>query len=99
MQRDPELLAVLRELVDLSGGHLVEDREVARRRGDGVVRRRYGSLRVRDLQPALPQPRERLRARDLVDEVQVDRQDARRVLALRDEMLVPDLLDKGSGRA
>jgi hypothetical protein len=45
---------------------------------DRVIRGRHGLARVADLEPALAQPGERLRAGDLVDQVQVDRQDARR---------------------
>ena len=40
VERDPELVAVRRQLVDLGRGHLVEDRQVARMGRDRVVGRR-----------------------------------------------------------
>ena len=77
VERDAELGAVRLELADLGGGHLVEDRQVARRRRDGVVGGRDRLPRPADAQPARPKAGERLWAGDLVDEVQVDREDRR----------------------
>ena len=77
VERDAELAAVVLELADLRGGHLVEDRQVARRRRNGVVGGRDGPLGVPDAEAAPAQAGERLRARDLVDEVKVDREHAR----------------------
>ena len=74
----------------------VEDRQVARGRGHRVVRRRDRLARAPHLQAALPQPGERLRAGDLVDEVQVDREDGGRARLFDDDVVVPDLLDEGA---
>ena len=82
------------ELADLRGGHLVEDRQVARRRRDGVVGRRDRPLGVADPEAAAAEAGERLRAGDLVDEVEVDREHARRAALVRDDVVVPDLVDE-----
>ena len=50
----------------------------------------------RTRQAALPQAGERLGAGDLVDEVQVDREDGGRARLLDDDVVVPDLLDEGA---
>ena len=55
----------------------VEDRQVARGRRDRVVGGGHGLARPADAEAALAEPGERLRARDLVDEVQVDGEDGR----------------------
>ena len=56
MERDAELVAVRRQLLDLGGGHLVEDRQVARVGRDRVVGRRDRLARVADGQAALARP-------------------------------------------
>ena len=48
VQRDAELGAVGLELVDLGGGHRVEDRQAAGGRRDGVVRGRDRLARTAD---------------------------------------------------
>ena len=93
VQRDAELGAVRLELADLGRGHLVEDRQAAVRRRDRVVGRRDGPLRVADLQAAGAEPGERLWARDLVDEMEVDGEDGRGARVLGDDVLGPDLVD------
>ena len=82
---------------DLGGGHLVEDRQVARRRRDRVVGRRDGLARMAHAEAARAQTGEGLRAGDLVDEVQVDREDRRGAGVLGDDVVVPDLGDDGAG--
>ena len=72
----------------------IEDRQVPRRRRHRVVGRRDGPLRVADRQASSAQAGERLRAGDLVDEVQVDGEHARSVLRLGDDVVVPDLVDE-----
>ena len=52
-----------------------------------------------DLQAAPPEALERLRAGDLVDEVEVDAQDGRGARLLVDHVVVPDLLDERAGAA
>ena len=47
--------------------------------------------------PALAEAREGLRARDLVDEVEVDREDRGLTGVFGDDVVVPDLLDEGPG--
>ena len=47
-------------------------------------------------EPAGAQAGEGLRAGDLVDEVEVDREDGGRALVLGDDVVVPDLLDEGA---
>ena len=96
VERDPELRAVLVELADLVGGHRVEDRQAARVGRGGVVGRGDRQLGPAHREAALAKPGERLRARDLVDQVQVDGEDGRRVGLLDDDVVVPDLLDEGS---
>ena len=72
----------------------VGDRQ-ARGVGRGrVVRGRDGLVRPPDRQPARAEAGEGLGARDLVDEVEVDREDGRRAGLLGDDVVVPDLLDE-----
>ena len=96
VERDAEVAAVGLELRDLLRGLHVHDREAARRRGRPVVGGRDGLVRPPDADAAGAEARERLRARDLVDEVEVDREDGGRPLVLRDDVVVPDLLDECS---
>ena len=56
VERDPELGAVVLELADLGGGHLVEDRQVARGGRDRVVGGRDGLARPPDRRPRLRSP-------------------------------------------
>ena len=96
VERDAEVAAVRLELGDLGRRLHVDDRQAARRRRGAVVGGRDGLVGAPDREAAGPEARERLRAGDLVDEVQVDREDGRRALVLRDDMVVPDLLDECS---
>src|SRR3712207_5944601 len=63
----------------------------------GVVRGGDRLARPANGQPAGPETAERLRARDLVDEVEVDGKDRGRTLLLEDDMVVPDLGEQGPG--
>ena len=47
-----------------------------------------------NLEPAAAEARERLGARDLVDEVEVDREDGGSAGILGDDVVVPDLVDE-----
>ena len=78
VERDAELAAVLLDLGQLLAGQLVDDRDRRIGRGDRMVGRGDGLAGLADLEAALAQAGERLRARDLVDEVKVDREDCRR---------------------
>ena len=74
VERDPELLAVALERLHLHAGELVLDARRDRRAvgRDVVVGRGERAVGAADLAAGEAQPVERLRARDLVDEVQVD---------------------------
>jgi len=61
-----------------------------------VVRRRDRLVRAADGDPALANAGEGLGAGDLVDEVEVDREERGGALVLRDDVVVPDLLDERS---
>ena len=89
--RDAELLDVARERVELLARDVVLDRarEVPRRHV--VVGRRDRAIGPPHRAPGEPQTLERLRARDLVDEVQVD---VEQVAA--EGVVVPDLLVGGA---
>ena len=101
VKRDAELAAVVLQRPDLVRCHRVEDRQTA-----GVGRRRVVRGRDRpfgppDLEAAFAEAGERLGAGDLVDEVEVDRENRGRIGLLGDDMVVPDLLDeraRGIGR-
>jgi hypothetical protein len=96
VERDAELGAVRLELAHLGGGHLVEDRQVARRRRDGVVSRRDRLARMTHAEAAGAETGEGLRAGHLVDEVQVHREDRGGAGVLGDDVVVPDLGDDGA---
>ena len=93
VQRDPEFGAVGLELVDLGERHLVDERQAAIRRRDGVVGGRHGLSRTPDTDAARAETREGLRARHLVDQVEVDREHRRGARILAHDMVGPDLLD------
>ena len=91
VDRDAELLAVGLERLDLHAAELVLD-ERDRRRAVGrhvVVGGGQRAVGAADRAAGEPQPVEGLRARDLVDEVQVDPQQAR-----RDLVGGPDLVEQ-----
>ena len=81
------------ELLDLRRRHGVEHRQAAVVGRDRVVRGRHRLARPAYAQAAIAEPREGLRAGHLMDEVQVDREDGRGTGILRDDVVVPDLLD------
>ncbi len=64
--------------------------------GDVVVHHQQGLLRRMELAPGEPQPLEGLRARDLVDEVAVDIDQAGAVRLLIDQMVGPDFVVEGA---
>ena len=100
VEGNAELGAVLLEAAHLGGGHQVEDRQAPIRGGDRVVDRGQGLVRTPHPQAAGPQPVEGLRARHLVDEVQVHVQHVGDLVrAAHDDVLVPDLVHDGAGSA
>ena len=101
VERDPELGAVGLELVDLGERHLVDERQAAIGRRDGMVRGGHGLARPADADPARAQTGEGLRAGDLMDQVQVHGEDGRGARVLGDDVVGPDLVDdrsRGGGR-
>jgi hypothetical protein len=99
-QLDTEVLAVLLHLPHLlRGRRLADDLEVSQRRdghrGRRVIERREAAVRASYRQAFRTQQVERLRRRDLVQQVQVDVEDGRRVVRLRyDDVRGPDLLEQ-----
>src|SRR5205085_2219622 len=75
VERDAELGAVRLELVDLGQRHRIEEWQAAIRRRDRMIGRGHGLARTPDADAPSAQTRERLRAGDLVDEVEIDRED------------------------
>ena len=96
VERDAELGAVGLELVDLGERHRVDERQAAVGRRDRMVGRGDGLAGPADADAARAQPGEGLRAGDLVDEVEVHREDRGRTRILGDDVVGPDLLDDGS---
>ena len=94
VERDAELGAVALERLDLDAAELVLD-ELGDRRAVGgavVVGGRDRAIGPADRAAGQAQAVEGLRARDLVDEVQVDEQQAR-----RDLVGLPELVEQGLG--
>ena len=92
VQPDPELRAVLAERVHLRLGDRVRDRQLDVDRRDVVVLRRDGEVRPAHGATGQSQSVERLGARHLVDEVEVDVQEVRfGAGAVPDDVLVPNL--------
>ncbi len=97
MERDAELAAVLLQPADLPRRDLVDDRQAAVGGRDRMVDSRHGLAGTAHAQPAVAEPIERLRARDLVNEVKVHAQDVGRTIgAPHHDVVVPDLLDDRS---
>ena len=96
VEGDPELATVRVQLLHLGGRLLVEEWETAGGRGHGMISGGDGPFGMPNGQPALAQPGECLRARDFVDEVEVNREDGRRAGIIGDDVVIPDLLDERS---
>ena len=94
---DPELVAVLRQLVDLHARKRVGNAVRTRRRGHVMVRRRQHRLAAPRLAPGHPQSFKGLRAGHLVDQLAIDVQQRRAIRRLIDDMPVPKLFDQGPG--
>ena len=92
VQPDAELLGVPAQRLDLGAGDGVLDRLVPVDGRDVVVLGRDGQVGAADGPAAEPQPLERLRAGDLVDEVQVDVEEVGFTGHRPYDVLVPDLL-------
>ncbi len=99
VQADAELLRVPAQGVDLGAARQVGDGLVDGERRGVVVLGRDGQVRSAHRAAGHPQPVEGLRAGDLVHEVKVDVDEVgRAVLALHDEVVIPDLLGEGLAR-
>ncbi len=72
MQPHPELRAVVAQRLDLRAAGQVSDRLVDVQRGSVVVLRGDGQVRAAQLAAGKAQAFERLRGRDLMDQVEVD---------------------------
>ena len=92
-QRNPELLAVADQGVDLELRVLAHP--FAAVGGDVVVDHRDGRVGAPHPAPRLPQPLVGLRGRHLVGEVTVDVEQAGAVFLGRDDVAVPDFLEQG----
>jgi hypothetical protein len=89
---DAELLAVAPQRLELDARELVLDAALEPDRGDVVVGGGEGAVGAADGAAGDPQAVERLRAGDLVDEVEIDEQEV-----VADHVVVPDLLERGLG--
>ncbi len=97
-QLDAELARVVLELFDLLRRRVDRDGDSAEHllgaRGRGMVHGREREIRTAQLQTALAQLGIRLRRGHFMREVQVDEQDGRSLVGLRDDdVLVPDLFE------
>ena len=93
VERHAELGAVLAQGLDLGAGHRVRDRREDVQRGDVVVLGRDGEVRPADGAAGEAEPVERLRAGDLVHEVEIDVEQVRLLpLTLANQVLIPHLL-------
>ena len=97
VQRDPELRGVLAQHLDLAGRDRIGDRLVDVRRRHVVVLGGDGELGSADVPSGQAQPVERLRAGDLVDEVEVDVEQVRLAGRRAHDVAVPDLLRQRLG--
>ena len=96
---DAELLAVRVEDSQLGGADRISDWLVDVSRGDVVVSRGDRQLWVTDLAALEAKPIEGLRGCDLVDEVEVDEEKVGLLDPSVDDVVIPDLLCQGAGRA
>ena len=96
-QPDPVLAAVPLERRQHVFRHHVEERPPLIERGDDVIDGADGALRHRDAEPAGAQHVERLRRRDLVDQVEADEELVLTVRKRADGMRVPDLFEQCCG--
>lgn len=96
---DAEVGAVLAEGFDLAVGDGIEDVEAILDAGGGdvVVDRCEGAVWAAELAVRHSQAVEGLGAGDLVDEVEIDVEDAGLVGGGYDEVLLPDFFEEGAG--
>ena len=87
---DSELAAVVLERIDLSLHDAVEDGQATARRRNRVIDRRHREVRAANPQTPATQTVERLRRRQLVQEMQIDVHEGRSAVALLDQVVVPD---------
>ena len=92
---DAVLGAVALEVLDHLLGERVAERPLLRIGRNDVVDGREGALRERHPELRLADRRERLRARDLVDQVQSDEELGLAARQLADRVGVPDLVEEG----
>ena len=98
IEPDTELGAVGAQDVHLLGRDRILDRLVEIGGGDVVVHRGHGEIGTADGAPGETEPVERLRRRDLVDEVQVDIEEVGFAITSADDVALPDLFREGVRR-
>src|SRR6185312_14846104 len=91
-QFDPEIAAVLFQLIDLRGCNLVDDGKRTVVGGDAVVGGGNRQVRPPHFQAALPQSGEGLRRCYFMDEMEVDINQRGCVRTLRHNVVIPNLL-------
>ena len=92
VEADAELGAVLRQDVHLLRRDRIGDRLVDVGGGDVVVHRGHGEVGAAHGAPGEAEAVERLRRRDLVDEVEVDVEEVGLAVGAVDDVALPDLL-------
>ena len=97
VKTNAEVGAILFHLIELGFADGVENRQVVRRGGRGVIHGRDGQVRPADFQAAVAQRLEGLRGGDFVAQVQIDINQTGRAGLLGDHVVVPDFLDDGAG--
>ena len=92
VERDPELLAVRAQRLELCARERIGDRPGER--GDVVVHRRDREIRAAHRASREAQPLECLRRGDLVDQMEVDVEEGRLARRLVDDMALPDPVEQ-----
>ncbi len=92
-QRNPEILAILLQGLDLQGGDRIGDGSAARLGRNIVVDGRDGAIGLAHPAPGRPQAVKGLRRGDLVDQVQVDIEKGQPVGRRTHYVFVPDFLE------
>src|SRR6185369_2659627 len=93
-QADAEISAVFLELRELSAGLVVDHLQRLGQRWRRVIHGRHGALRAAHLEAARAEPRERLRRRHFVNQVQIDVEHGRAAGFFDHHVFVPDLFEK-----
>ncbi len=98
VEADPELGAVRRQYLHLLGRDRIGDRLVDVHRRHVVIHGGDGEVGTADGAPGEADAVERLRRRDLVDQVEVDVEEVGLAVAPMDDVALPHLVAEGGGR-